>query len=412
MLGEDLVAAVPVAEPTSPPFAHRSRRRHCRARRGRCGAASEDRGRRCTSARAGATASRRRHRGGRERRPTPAHRWSTSPARRSAVGGVDRAGPSVGTPPGSRRSRRCGHRPRARSSIGIVPGRCSTQARQRLPSITPGATMAPVGHTSMHRRHEPQPSATGACGISAPYSAVVTTDPSTNQLPAPATSRLAFLPNQPSPPRYATSAVDDRVVVGEGDCPLAGAAKTPGDRSQPRPQRAIVVDPGVASDSRLGTGGPRGLLVGEIRPCGDDDRSGARHRSGRIGGAFGVAVGERHASIETRRPSSDQLSPRPIEHTRRSNTEMLDAVLARQRPELTERRQRLMGAHRISVRFPIGATRPTRGSSRPAPAGGSPAPSPGRRPRRHRCDAAFSWLRPDAGCRRIESLFGVFMGRS
>ena len=30
-----------------------------------------------------------------------------------------------------------------RSSTGIAPGRCSTQARQRLASITPGATMAP-----------------------------------------------------------------------------------------------------------------------------------------------------------------------------------------------------------------------------------------------------------------------------
>ena len=37
---------------------------------------------------------------------------------------------------------------------------------------------------------------------------------------------------------------------------------------------------------------------------------------------------------------------------------MLDAVLTRQRPELAERRQRLMGAHRISVRFPIVATPP------------------------------------------------------
>ena len=46
----------------------------CRARRVRCGAASEGRGRRCTSAHAAATASRRRHRGGRAHRPTPARR--------------------------------------------------------------------------------------------------------------------------------------------------------------------------------------------------------------------------------------------------------------------------------------------------------------------------------------------------
>ena len=49
-----------------------------------------------------------------------------------------------------------------RSSTGMAPGRCSTQARQRLASMTPGATMAPVGQASRHRWHVPQPSATGA----------------------------------------------------------------------------------------------------------------------------------------------------------------------------------------------------------------------------------------------------------
>ena len=63
---------------------------------------------------------------------------------------------------------------------------------------------------------------------------------------------------------------------------------------------------------------------------------------------------------------------------------MLDAVLARHVRELAERRQRLGGAHRISVRFPVAATPPRTGSSRPGPAGGSPARSPGRRSRRRR----------------------------
>ena len=64
--------------------------------------------------------------------------------------------------------------------------------------MTPGATIAPVGHASMQRVHDPHPSATG---VAAGNDAVVTTEPSTNQLPAPGTSRFAFLPNQPSPPR-------------------------------------------------------------------------------------------------------------------------------------------------------------------------------------------------------------------
>ncbi len=70
---------------------------------------------------------------------------------------------------------------------------------QRFASITPGAMMAPVGQSSMQRVHVPHPSAAGP-GVGS-YTAVVTIDPSTNQLPAPGSSRLAFLPYQPSPAR-------------------------------------------------------------------------------------------------------------------------------------------------------------------------------------------------------------------
>jgi hypothetical protein len=94
-----------------------------------------------------------------------------------------------------------------------MPGFCNTQARQRAPSITPGATIAPVGQASRQRRQVPHPSATGCSLIGS--GAVVTTQPSTNQLPAPGSRRLAFLP-------YADAGevgdlpVDDAVVVGEG----------------------------------------------------------------------------------------------------------------------------------------------------------------------------------------------------
>ena len=57
------------------------------------------------------------------------------------------------------------------------PGRAAVEAAP--------ARAAAVGHRRGGRR----------------VAAVVTTAPSTNQLPAPATSRLAFLPNQPSPAR-------------------------------------------------------------------------------------------------------------------------------------------------------------------------------------------------------------------
>ena len=79
----------------------------------------------------------------------------------------------------------------------------SDQARQRRASTTPGATMAPVGQAGTHREQVPHPSGTGAVATSL-TGASVRTDPRMNQLPAPGISRLAFLPNQPRPARWAT----------------------------------------------------------------------------------------------------------------------------------------------------------------------------------------------------------------
>ena len=52
-----------------------------------------------------------------------------------------------------------------RSSSGIAP-RCSMvrYAMHRRASITPGATIAPVGHAGMHARHVPQPRLLGLSG--------------------------------------------------------------------------------------------------------------------------------------------------------------------------------------------------------------------------------------------------------
>jgi hypothetical protein len=49
----------------------------------------------------------------------------------------------------------------SRYPIGIDPGRCRIQLMQRLASMTPGATIASVGQSSMHRSHDPQPSGAG-----------------------------------------------------------------------------------------------------------------------------------------------------------------------------------------------------------------------------------------------------------
>ena len=85
----------------------------------------------------------------------------------------------------------------------MMPGFCNTHAKQRAASTTPGCTMAPVGQASRQRRQLPQPSGAGSALVG--NGAVVTTHPSTNQLPAPGTSRFAFLPYHPMPAWYATS---------------------------------------------------------------------------------------------------------------------------------------------------------------------------------------------------------------
>ena len=135
----------------------------------------------------------------------------------------------------------------------MAPGRCSTQARQRLASITPGATIAPVGQASRHREHVPQPSA--ATPVATGSDAVVTTQPSTNQLPAPDTQQVGVLAEPAEPGAVGDLAIDDRVVVGEGDGAVVGGPQPTGHRPQPGPQRGVVVDPGVAGDARLDAGG-------------------------------------------------------------------------------------------------------------------------------------------------------------
>ena len=99
-----------------------------------------------------------------------------------------------------------------------------------------------------------------------------------------------------------------------------------------------------------------------------------------IGGTVGVAVREPHAGVETGCLAPVQSSAGAVEHVRRGDAEVLDAVLARQLDELVPRRERLDTAHRASKA--TGARRALRpragiagpGSSRPEQAGAPPVP--------------------------------------
>ena len=239
---------------------------------------------------------------------------------RSDGGGGARAGSSAGTPPGSRRSRRCDRRSPYAARPGSTPGRCSTQARQRSPSMTPGR------HDRAGRTHVDAPSAraTSVGDRCRRHVRLVrrSGDHRSEHEPAPGTGdeQVGVLAEPAQPTEICHLPIDDRVVVGEGDCPLAGVAQALGDLPQTRPQRSVVVDPRVASDSRLCAGGPRGLLVGEVRPRGDDDRTGTRHGSGRISGTFRVAVRECHPGsrdpppVEPPTPAAPDRGHPPEQH--------------------------------------------------------------------------------------------------
>ena len=80
-----------------------------------------------------------RRRAARAAAPTPRRRRAVA----AGSGSRRRRGGWAGTPPGSRRSRRCGRRARRGARRGNDARLCTSQARQRRASTTPGATMAP-----------------------------------------------------------------------------------------------------------------------------------------------------------------------------------------------------------------------------------------------------------------------------
>ena len=75
-------------------------------------------------------------------------------------------------------------------------------------------------------------------------------------------------------------AIDDRVVVGEGDRPLVGTPDRARHLAQCDAQRRVVVGPGVPADTGVGRAGiDGGFVVGQIGAGGDDDRRRVLDRS-------------------------------------------------------------------------------------------------------------------------------------
>ena len=98
--------------------------------------------------------------------------------------------------------------------------------------MTPGATIAPVGQrrctagtTRTHRRPAP-PGCIRLVGRSGHHRA------EDEPAAGPGDEQVGVLAEPPEPAEVGHLAIDDGVVVGEGDRPLAGQSKTPGDLLQ------------------------------------------------------------------------------------------------------------------------------------------------------------------------------------
>ena len=271
------------------------RRPRCRAPRARCGGGSGAAG------------------GGMYHRPNRAsssssdsveqleHRHPGLRRSSSAGGGGDaavRPPGSAGRRPGSRHNRRAGRRARPGTRAGTDPGACTSAARQRRASSTPGATSAPVGHAGRQRRHEPQPSATGS--VAAGSGASVRTDPRTNHEPRPGNRTLVFLPYQPSPARVAASRSTSALSSASTRVRQPSASSRPRHLTERGAQRACSDRPTRSGRHvRAGAGrraGGDGCRRYDRAP--DDQRPRARQCARRVGGARRVAVGEVQRTVQ------------------------------------------------------------------------------------------------------------------
>ena len=134
-------------------------------------------------------------------------------------------------------------------------------------------------------------------------------------------------------------AVDDRVVVGEGDRPMVGATDSAAHLTQRGAERCVVIDPGVPADPSVGAGTVvrcRRVVIGEIRLGGDDDRAGPCDGAQRVGRSFRVAVGELHIGVQTRGSPLEQRLTRLDEHLGRRHPDVGDPVLGERRADLVE----------------------------------------------------------------------------
>ena len=148
--------------------------------------------------------------------------------------------------------------------------------------------------------------------------------------------------------------IDHRVVVGERDRALVGTTDRLGHRSQPGPQRCVVIDPRVPADPCLrARGRRRRIVLGQVRPRRHDHRPGPGYRSIGIGRPFRIAEREPHAVVQ---PAVDAFPDRAAgldENVGRCDTDVFDSALLQLRTDLLDRRQRqrwLWAAHHQSVR--------------------------------------------------------------
>ena len=220
----------------------------------------------------------------------------------------------------------------------MAPGRCSTQARQRLASTTPGRD-----DRARRAGVEAAPARAAAVGDRRVGGRVRRRrDHAAEHEPAAGArqQQVGVLAEPAEPGPVGDLAVDDGVVVGEGDGPLVGGPQPAGHRPQParaaarsgRPRRSGPTRAGTPSAGRAGSSSARY----DRAPTRTERAPG--HGPRRIGRAVGVAVREAHAGGQPGVAPLVERRPGPLEHRRRRHAEVLDA----------ERRGRARAARRGS----------------------------------------------------------------
>ena len=144
--------------------------------------------------------------------------------------------------------------------------------------------------------------------------------------------------------------VDDGVVVGQDHCLLAAVLQAGGEHLQTSSQFAVVIGPRVPRDTRRRRRRGGRFRVGEVRAGADDDRPCRGQHAVGIGRALRVAVGERHAGMETSRAALEQVCPRSLEHVRRSYTEPIDTCAGSECAQFVDGGDRRPLTHAIRLR--------------------------------------------------------------